>query len=346
MAALMAAALTACGGSSTASTTAATAPAETTAAATATASGNSAAGSAESTWPNGSVNVVLNQTAGGGSDMLTRLLTDAMGKATGQSFVVVNDTSGGNITACETVRNAKPEGYDLLATNCGTLTRMVTGQYAHTPDDFTVLGLYTTPSDEGYCVVVKADSEFQTLEDLIAYDQANPGELVTSGQVGGFVMFMEAELEKMLGIKPTFVEGGSDGDRILTILGDSIDYALVSTLSAKQYVEAGDLRALCMVNSPSKLIPDVKTLEELGYQNSKLSNLMLLFGPKDMAQADVDAIGKALEAASQDQTLIDGYAQLNCIWDYKSPAESKAMIDEMFQTLSEVYPVVQEMGLS
>ncbi len=336
MATLMAVSMTACSGSSTASTTAAAAPAATSAAASGT----------ESTWPNGTVNVILNQTAGGGSDMLTRLLTDAMGKITGQSFVVVNDTSGGNITACETVRNAKPEGYDLLATNCGTLTRMVTGQYPHTPDDFTVLGLYTTPSDEGYCVVVKADSEFQTLEDLIAYDQANPGDLVTSGQVGGFVMFMEAELEKMLGLKPTFVEGGSDGDRILTILGDSIDYALVSTLSAKQYVEAGDLRALCMVNSPSKLIPDVKTLEELGYQNSKLSNLMLLFGPKDMAQADIDAIGTALDAASQDQTLTDGYAQLNCVWDYKTPAESKSMIDEMFQTLSDVYPIVQEMGLS
>ncbi|MDO4961685.1 MAG: tripartite tricarboxylate transporter substrate binding protein [Eubacteriales bacterium] len=346
-----AAMLTACSGgsSSTATTTAAAAPAETKAAETQAAAETSAAAPAASaetsTWPDKNVTILLNQTAGGGSDMLTRLLADALGNVTGQNFVVENDTSGASMTAYETTRNGKPDGYSIFGTNCGMLTRIASGQYNHTLDEFTVLGLYTTPSKEGYGIYVKGDSQFETLDDLIKYDQEKPGELITSGQTGGFVMFMEAELETRLGIQPTFVEGGSDADRILTILGNSVDYCLLANLSARQYVESGDLKCLAMVNDKSDLMPDVPTLSESGYENINMSNLMLLLGPAGMSDADVQAISAALEKASKDTTLVEGYTKMNCVWDYQTPEESKKTLEDMYNIMVSVYPTVQAMGL-
>lgn len=311
------------------------------------AAGSSSKESEASTWPQGSVNVYCNQSAGGGTDMMARLVATAMGSATGQSFAVINDTSGGTTTACETVRTAKPSAKDILVCNTGTLTRMITGQYNQTVDDFSVLGMLTTPTEEGYGIFVKSSSQFQTLKDLLDYAKQNPSDLITNGQAGGFVMFMEAALEQQLDYRSTFVDGGSDSDRILDLLGDSTDYALLTTVSASQYVKSGDLRCLAMVGSEhSKLIPDVQTLNELGYKSLEMANVLMLLGPAGMSQADIDRVGEVLKTASEDQTLIAGYKQLNTGWDYKTPSESKDYISQIMDEMSNAYPIVQKMGLA
>lgn len=301
---------------------------------------------AESTWPQGNINMYVNQSAGGGTDMVARLAATAMGEATGKNFVVINDTSGGTTTACEIVRTADPKAEDVLVCNTGTLTRMISGQYAQTLDDFSVLGTITTPSTEGYGLFVKADSPFEDMADLVAYCQENPEDLITSGQVGGFVMFMEAALEQQMDYRATFVEGGSDADRILTILGDSIDYALLATASASQYVENGDLRCLAMIGPDrSELIPDVPTLDEQGYKSLEMANILILLGPAGMSEADIERVGEVLKEASADPTLLEGYAKMNMVWDYMTPAESKAYLGTVMDELSTAYPVVQELGL-
>lgn len=301
---------------------------------------------AESTWPEGNINMYVNQSAGGGSDMLARLLASAMGEATGKSFVVINDTSGGTTTACEIVRTADPKAEDILVVNTGTLTRMISGQYAQSLDDFSVLGIFTTPSAEGYGLFVKADSPLENMEDLVKYCKENPYDLITSGQVGGFVMFMEAALQQQMDYRATFVEGGSDADRILTILGGSVDYALLSTTSASQYVENGDLRCLAMIGSErSELIPDTLTLDEQGFESLQMSNVMILLGPTGMSETDIERVGEVLKEANANATLQEGYAKMNLVWDYMTPAESKAYLETMMDELSTAYPVVQELGL-
>lgn len=301
---------------------------------------------AESTWPQGNINMYVNQSAGGGSDMMARLLATAMGEATGKSFVVINDTSGGTTTACEIVRTADPKAEDILVVNTGTLTRMISGQYAQTLDAFSVLGIFSTPSVEGYGLFVKADSPFEDMGDLVTYCKENPYDLVTSGQVGGFVMFMEAALQQQMDYRSTFVEGGSDPDRILTILGGSIDYALLSTSSASQYVENGDLRCLAMVGPDrSELIPDTPTLDEQGFESVQMANVMILLGPAGMSEADIERVGEILKEANSNAALQEGYAKMNVVWEYKSPAESKAYLGSVMDELSTAYPVVQELGL-
>ena len=307
---------------------------------------SAASGEQTSSWPKGSVNVYCNQSAGGGTDMMARLVATAMGEATGKSFAVINDTSGATTTACEIVRTSKPSADDILICNTGTLTRMISGQYAQSLDDFSVLGLVSTPTAEGYGIFVKGDSKFDTFEDFLEYSKANPGELITNGQVGGFVMFMEAALEKELDYRGMFVDGGSDGDRILDLLGGSTDYALLSTISANQYVESGDLKCLAMVGSKhSELMPDVKTLDDLGYQSLEMANILMLLGPAGMSEADIARVGEVLKAASENETLIEGYKKLNCAWEYKDPQESREYLNGVMAEMQDAYPVVKEMGL-
>lgn len=328
--------LAACGSGSS-SSTAAAASGEST---------DAASNEQTSNWPKGSVNVYCNQSAGGGTDMMARLVATAMGEATGKNFAVINDTSGATTTACEIVRTSKPTADDVLICNTGTLTRMISGQYDKSLDDFSVLGLISTPTAEGYGIFVKGDSEFDTFEQFLEYSKANPQELITNGQVGGFVMFMEAALEKELDYRGMFVDGGSDGDRILDLLGGSTDYALLSTISANQYVESGDLKCLAMVGSKhSKLMPDVKTLDELGYQSLEMANILMLLGPAGMSEADINRVGEVLKAASENETLVEGYEKLNCAWEYKNPADSREYLNGIIAEMQEAYPVVQEMGL-
>lgn len=308
--------------------------------------GNISAGEAASTWPQNTVNVYCNQSAGGGTDMMTRLVATAMSKATGKNFVVINDNSGGTTVACETVRTSDPKAENVLVCNTGTLTRMISGQYNQSLDDFSVLGVISSPTAEGYGIFVKSDAPFADFEEFLTYAKDHPGELLTNGQAGGFVMFMEAALEKQLEYRGTFVDGGSDADRILDLLGESTDYALLSTTSAAQYVEAGDLRCLVMVGSEnSELIPDVQTLDQLGYNSLTMFNCLMLLGPAGMSQTDIDKVGEYLKIACADTEVIEGYKKMNSVWTYKTPAESKEYLNQIMAELSGAYPVVQEMGL-
>lgn len=299
----------------------------------------------DSRWPTGSVSLYVPATAGGGTDMIARVFTKTAGEVAGQPLVVVNDTTGGGSVAAETVRNAGTEGLDLLLTNTGFCASIAAGQYAHTMNDFTILGAVTTEGKEGGGIFVSASSPFETLEDLVNYAKEHPGELNAGVQNNSSSHYVQILFEQEVGISTTIVDAGANADKVTKLMGGSIDLCVLANTGTSQYVDSGDLRCLVQLSSEhSDLIPDAPTMEDLGYNSCYLGMSMILLGPPNMDPADCAKIDSVLKACSESSEVQDGYATLGAEWNYMTPEETKAYLDKTQADYDAAYAIMSGNG--
>lgn len=300
----------------------------------------------ESNWPQSSVNLYVPATAGGATDMLARLFAQAASEASGGTFVVINDMTGGGTVATETVRNASTDGTDLLLTNAGLFGKIASGQYDKTIDDFTLLGLTTSQGQESGGIYVSAKSDFETLDDLIAYAKENPGELLSGIQNGSSSHYMQALFEEETGIETTMVDAGANADRIAALIGGTLDLSIMNNTGVLQYVEAGDLRCLVQLDQPSLVMPEIPTMEDFGYEPCSIDNVTILLGPKGMSEEDVLRIEEILKECNVNEDLMEGYEKLGAEWVFMPVEEARVYLDFIQGQFNEAYKLLQARGLA
>jgi len=276
-----------------------------------------------SNWPSSTVQIYVPASAGGGTDTITRVLTDSFSKVTGQNFVVVNDPTGNGTVVAETIRNAKTDGLNLEVYHSAFCGLIASGQYDHTLEDFTFLGLLTTPGIESDALFVSSDSPFQTLDDLVAYAKEHPGELISGAQSGQTDHFEQALLNQELGIDVTVVDCGGNAEKIPALMGGSIDMAIIASVNSADYVKSGDLRCLATLGeSKSEIFADVPTLAECGYSAVGLPTVCFLLGPSGMSDADVAKINEYMKAVSEDPEVAEKLKKMGTQFNYMSQEDS------------------------
>ena len=270
--------------------------------------------------------------------MIVRLFAQTMNEVTGTNFVIINDETGAGAVAAETVRNGKPDGLTLYVPHTGFCGTISAGQYDHSFDDFTIIAMTTTEGNEGNGIFVNADSPYQTFDEFVSYAKENPGALVggvETNKAGHNALLL---LQDEVGFETTIVDSGSSANRITSLMGGMVDFTTLPTATAAPYVESGDLRCLVTLGSlKSQTIENVPTIEECGYEPCDLPTCMILLGPPEMEQADVDKIHEYLKKANQDQTLQDGLAKLGTAWEYKTQQESIDYVHEMQKKFDTAY---------
>ena len=295
-----------------------------------------------SDWPSDTVSLYVPAKAGGGTDLMARLFAQGLAESTGGNFIVVNDVTGGGTVAAETVRNDKSDGLNLLAYHSGLCSAIASGQYAHSLDEFTLIGAFiSVPPEASGAIFVPGNSPFNTLQDLVDYAKDHPDELVTGVQNGSASQLIWGVIENELGISCTKVEAGSNADKVTALMGNQLDVVFMNTTGNQQYVESGDLKALavCGGTERSPLMPDAPLLTELGYEDVHLNNIGYIAGPKDMDPATVSAISEAMKAATENAAVQEGYKKLAAVVEWVSPEE----ITEMMKTEQENYNAAYEL---
>lgn len=281
---------------------------------------------------------------GGGWDFTCRtfgqVLTD-IGAVDGQVQVINMAGGGGGIALGSVVASRNDDNDLIVAASPATTLRMAQGVYEDIDEtDFRWIG--AIGADFGV-VAVAADSEFETLDDLIAAWQADPGSVAVGGgsAVGGQDHMKVLLLAEAAGVVPTdvvYVPFDGGGEAMTNLLGGFIQVFPGDISEVLAQAEAGGVRILASL-SPERLnvIPDVPTAKELGYDIEWIVWRGVL-GPGGMSDEAydfwVDAIG-TVEEASQWQTLRDdsGLAPLRLLGaDFES-----FILDQVdaFRTLSE-----------
>lgn len=232
-------------------------------------------------YPAKAVRVVLPFPAGGGADIIVRLLARKLGEGMNQNFVVDNRAGAAGIIGCELVAKAPADGYTLLLGTTGTHTTnpAVFAKLPYDPvRDFATISL---AAESPFVLLVHPSLPARSVRELIAFARTRPGQLnYASAGVGssshlGFELF-----NSMAGIKGEHVPYKGLGPAAADTIAGIITMTWDAIPSSKPMIERGRLRALGIGSlRRSPLLPQVPTIDEAGLKGFELGSWYGLFAP-------------------------------------------------------------------
>jgi len=264
---------------------------------------------AANNYPSRPITVVVPFAAGGGTDILARILAEPMGRALGQTVIVENLAGAAGVIGVARVVRAAPDGYTL---SIGTLTThvLIGGLYKLDFDVLTDLAPIAELAYEPLLICVKNGLSVQNLQELIAWLKANPGKAsVGIPGVGSTGNLTGISFEKTTGTSFQFVPYRGDGPAVQDLMAGQIDMMIEPSSNFVAQVQAGTVKALAVTaKTRHPGIPDVPTVDEAGLPAFYVSIWFGLWAPKGTPQ---DIIAKVDTAAVTALSEADVKAKLN-----------------------------------
>jgi tripartite-type tricarboxylate transporter receptor subunit TctC len=279
-------------------------------------------------FPSKPITLICPWPAGGGTDLHLRKLAELASRQLGQTVIVENRPGGSGMNGpANMAKTAKPDGYTIsqLTITAFRVPHMQKVDWDPLSDFSYILGLagYT------FGIVVKADSPFQTFNDLIAYARANPGKLSygTPGTGTSLHLAME-EIGARAGVQFLHVPFKGQADSAQALMGGHIMAQVDSTGWARQ-VDAGTFRLLATLGE-RRTRWNAPTVKELGIDTVSNSPYGLV-APKGLPQPVLKRLHDAFKAASDDPENMKTLQQLDQLHWYKSSEDYAKWAAETLQ---------------
>ncbi len=310
---------------------------------TITANGSQEEGTAVKSWPQSSVTMYVPAKAGGGTDVMSRILASGLQRVTGENFVVVNQASGAGTVAYESTRNSDPDGSAMMVWHPGFYVNYYTGTYNYSPnDDFTPLGIVFGGMSQAF--VAHADAPYNNMKELVEYAKQHPGEVTYGCQKGGSAHLVAGILMDSTEIDLRLVDAASQTDKITGILGKNISISAITSSAAKQYVDSGQMKVLGLVDSVAdpkypEFIPAVKQ----GYPRCYWDVVLLLYGPAGMDHELQLQIESVLQKLNDDEEFLEQTANAKAAFVF-TDIDSQLSVYEDYDAI--VKNTTKEIGIS
>lgn len=236
---------------------------------------------AAQTYPDKPVKIVVPFPAGGGTDSLTRMIANAVNVKYGWTIVVENKPGAGGNLALETVARSKPDGYTLVMaqTDNVVLNPLLYKKLNYDAiKDFEPLGMI---SKGAAVLVVKADSPYKNLADVVAAAKTKSGQVTFATPGTGTVAHMILQLwEGASGIDFTHVPYKGVAQALPDLIGGQVDLYMGSVPTMQSHIEGGKVRALGVTSSQrSSVLKSVPTFTEAGIKGVELASVWGLMAP-------------------------------------------------------------------
>jgi tripartite-type tricarboxylate transporter receptor subunit TctC len=210
---------------------------------------------AQAPFPSRPVHLFVPYSPGGGVDILARTLGEAVSRQWGQSVVVENRPGAGGVVASQALVSSAPDGYTLIVVASGHATNPYL--YPKIPYDtfkaFTPISLLASSPN---ILLVRADSPFRTLSDVIAQAHAKPKSLSYGHAGNGTSTHLAGELLKRLaGIDLEAISYKGGAPAINDLLGGQIQMSFNNGPEASGQLEAGSLRAIAVTTASRNAFP-------------------------------------------------------------------------------------------
>lgn len=257
-------------------------------------------------YPKSSIQIVIPYSPGGLTDIFWRSISDFLATNVKGTIAMINKTGASGVLGTSFVVNSSPDGYTLVSASPEALSiaPAFTPPVPYDPEkDLTYIAKLSVV---GFCIAVRDDSPFKTLEDLVAFAKANPKKLKAG--VMGFagtprvileVLNREAKIE----ISPIPFDGG--GEIVTNLMGGHVNLAVASLPSISSQIQSGKVRILA-VCAPKRLpaYPKILTLAEKGYKRASFATALGLAGPKGVSSAIVNKWEEAIDKTLKDPRAI------------------------------------------
>lgn len=259
-------------------------------------------------WPNRTVTFIVPTSAGGGTDTISRLIADRLGKTFNQAFVIDNKPGANGINGTRIAVRAEPDGYTMLFTYAAAYVgnpALMSNLPYDVEKDFQPVAQVGVI---GNFILVLPDFPAKSLPELIGYVKARPNKLnYCSWGAGSGGHFLMESLKQQAGLEVTHIPYKGTAPCLQGLLGRQVDIATGDISSTVQLIKAGKMRALAY-GGPQRLeaAPDVPTLNESGYPFS-LYAWYALFAPSGTPKPIVDKLNGAVNKLLQEPEGSSGW---------------------------------------
>lgn len=306
--------------------------------------GTQQAAHAQEKYPAKPIELIIAFVAGGPTDIWGRALAEEMGKLLKVPMPPINKGGASGTLGATAVLNAPHDGYTLLANTAAgmVLAPLVLKDvnYDATKDFVPIMLIASMPD----VLLVKADSPFKSVADLIEAAKKNPGKL-SYGTVGtGSVGHFNGEvLSRSNDIKIKHVPFKGTGEVAPAIAGGHVDIALGAPASFLPLVKGGKLRALALTGrSRLKAMPEVATFSELKVKGSFLENWVGCFVAAGTPKPAADILVDAAEKISKSKEFMERIEKTGGVLHPISAREFLSQIEQDKKTATEV---AKEVGI-
>ena len=249
-------------------------------------------------YPDRPVTIICPFAPGGPTDLVARVLANALSQKLGQSVVVDNKAGAGGNIGISAVARAKPDGYTLLVSSSAFVVNP--GLYANAPyDPFKDFAPLVFLGTQPNALVANPKAGINSLQELIERARKEPDRFNYASPGSGTTPQLAAELIKLrTGINLTHVPYNGAGPATQAVVGGTTELALTSLTSLLPHIKSGALKPLVQTGAERWVdIPDVPTMAEAGIPNAVSETFQILLAPAGTPQPILDRLIKeSLEA--------------------------------------------------
>ncbi|MBB3178472.1 tripartite tricarboxylate transporter substrate binding protein [Variovorax sp. Sphag1AA] len=234
-------------------------------------------------YPTKPIRYIVPVAAGGGNDMIARVVAERWGRLLGQSMVVDNQSGGGGVVASQITAHAAPDGYTLMQGYVATHgTTPATRKVSYDAiKDFTPIGMIgATPN----VLTVNASVPATTVDEFIKWLKANPGKVSYGSAGAGSLTHLTMELFKQeTGTIMVHIPYRGIAPAITDLLGGQTQAMFPGLAAALPHLRSGRMRALAVTGKArSSQLKDVPTMEEVGFKGFDAMQWYGSVGPAGM----------------------------------------------------------------
>ncbi len=297
---------------------------------------------AQAPYPNQPIRLVAPFSPGSSSDVTARAIAQKLETSLGQAVVVENKPGANGGIAMQTVARSKADGYTLVVS---TVSSTVVPSIISKNVPFDLFKEFTpvaTMANTPLLLTVAHDSPIRSVADLVAAAKKAPKTLTYGNSAGLYRIAMEA-VNHQAGIDLLGVPFKGAAQAATELLGGRLTVNPDALGAAGPMLQAQRMRALAMLGSnrtPS--LPDVPTMQELGYKDFAFNGWLGILAPTGTPQAVIDRLHKAIAEAAKSPELQALYARLGMEGTVLSP---QAYAEEMKKDMVKYSAVAQQAGI-
>ena len=246
-------------------------------------------------WPTRPVTMVVPFAAGGGADLLGRIIAPGMSEFLGEQVIVENVGGAGGVTGSYRVVKAPPDGYQFVLGSSGTHSQsqsLYKNPLYNAATDFAPVMLVI---EQPIILIARRDLPVANLQEFIAYARANQEKMqFGSAGTGSGVHLACVLLNAAIGVRITHIPYRGTGPAMQDLIGGRIDYQCPVASAVVPQIESNQVKAIAVLSKQrAPNLPDLATAQQQGLGNFEAGIWFALFLPKGTPAAIVQKLQRA-----------------------------------------------------